>query len=213
MNRLVNIFLLTIALLFIKRSAIAQSVEVYAGHKRVGVDVLWFKNFRTKQEERIPVLFFSRNRASVDYNKDSPTAFGSTNAISYNFKNGLGIVAVAAFSNTGFTPKMGAQYFKQKNDFMFFGWIVSDVKDKGGMDLFGLFRYQPKINEKWRVFSQLELFPVYNFYSETWSLTQRLRLGTKHHTWAVGFAADFNQTGENLMTTSHNLGVFLRNDF
>ncbi len=193
-------------------TAIAQAVEVYAGHERVGVDLLWFKNFKNKQDERTPLLFFSRNRASVDY-ENSPAAFGSTNAVSYNFKNGLGIVAVASFLNAGFTPKAGVQFFKQKGDFMFFGWAVADIKDEGGADLFGLFRYQSKINEQWRVFSQIELFPIYNFSAETWNLTQRLRLGAKHHTWAAGIMADFNQSGKDTFTTTHNLGIFLRNEF
>jgi hypothetical protein len=30
---------------------------------------------------------------------------------------------------------------------------------------------------------------------------------------AAGFMADFNQTGKNNFTTTHNLGVFIRNEF
>lgn len=201
-----------IVLLFTKGKTIAQAVEAYAGHKRAGVDLLWFKNFKNSNDERTPMLFFSRNRASVDY-EHSPAAFGSTNAVSYNFKNGLGIVAVGSFLNTGFIPKMGIQYFKQKGDFMFFGWAVADVKKQGNIDIFGLFRYQPTIGEKWKGFGQLELFPVYTPSSKNWNLTQRLRLGLKHHTWAGGLMLDFNQYGKNTFVTTHNLGVFLRNEF
>jgi hypothetical protein len=207
-----KLLILLMVLLLTKGRTIAQAVEGYAGHERAGMDLLWFKNFKNKREERGPFLFFSRNRASVDY-QGSPTAFGSVNAVSYNFKNGLGIVAVASFLQAGFTPKAGIQYYKAKGDFMFFGWLVADLKDNGGADVFGLFRYQPKINETWRIFSQLELFPAYHFSAETWSLTQRLRFGVKYHTWAAGFMADFNQTGKITFKNTNNWGVFIRNEF
>jgi hypothetical protein len=211
MAQLVKISLFAITLLLVKSSVIAQAVEVYAGHKRTGVDLLWFKNFKNKQDERTPFLFFSRNRASVDY-QDSPTAFGSTNAVSYNFKNGLGIVAVGSFMNAGFTPKMGLQYFKQKGDFMFFGWAVADLKKQGSVDVFGLFRYQPTLKTHLKGFGQLELFPVFNPSTDVWNLTQRLRLGLKYHTWAAGLMTDFNQAGKKTFTNTHNIGVFIRNE-
>jgi len=203
---------LAIAMLIFKGMAMAQSVEVYAGHKRTGVDLLWFKNFKNKKEEKIPFLYFSRNRASVEY-MNSPAALGSTNAVSYNFKNGLGAVAVGSFTNAGFTPKIGVQYFKQKGNFMFFGWAVADMEQQGNLDIFGLFRYLPKIREHWNGFGQLELFPVYNPFSGVWNITQHMRLGLKDHTWAFGLMADLNQTGKNDFDTTHNLGVFIRNDF
>lgn len=190
----------------------AQSVETYVGHKRVGVDLMWFKNFKDTAGQRTPFLFFSRNRASMDYG-NAPTAFGSTNAVSYNFKNGLGLVVVGSFLNAGFTPKAGVQWVKMKGNFLFFGWLVADLKEKGGIDGFGLFRYQPKINEKWKGFGQAELFPIYNPTTKTWNLTQRLRLGARHQAWAGGLMMDFNQTGQDHFTKTHNFGAFLRYEF
>jgi hypothetical protein len=209
-----NILSLTILLFFLTliQSLNAQSVEYYAGDKRTGVDLMWFKYFKDSKNENTPLLFFSRNRASVDY-KNSPTAFGSTNAISYNFKNGVGIVSVASFLNNGFTPKAGIQYYKQKGDFMFFGWAVADIKKDTNIDVFGLFRFTPKLNEKWRLFSQLELFPIYNPSSEFWNITQRLRIGPKFDRFTFGVMADFNQSGITNFNTTENMGGFLRYDF
>ncbi|MCU0323731.1 MAG: hypothetical protein MUF45_00555 [Spirosomaceae bacterium] len=205
-------FFMVLAVLLIEYTAFSQSVEIYAGHQRAGVDLMWFKNFKNTKDERTRFLFFSRNRASTDYN-NSPTAFGSTNAISFNFKNGIGIVGVASLLNVGFTPKVGVQYYKQKGDFMFFGWFVSDLKKNSNLDLFGLFRYQPKFNDQWRGFVQAELFPVYNPKKQFWNLTQRFRLGARYHTWAGGSMMDFNQSGKNTFTKTNNLGVFVRNEF
>jgi hypothetical protein len=201
-----------IAMLLFRGIAMTQSVELYAGHQRAGIDLMWFKNFKNKEDNRTPFLFFSRNRASTDY-QNSPTAFGSTNAVSYNLKNGLGVVAVGTFLNAGFTPKAGFQYYKAKGDFMFFGWLVADLKKQGNLDLFGLFRYQPPIHKNWKGFGQLEAFPVYNPSSKLLNLTQRIRLGAKYHTWAGGWMADFNQAGKNEWTKTNNIGLFIRNEF
>lgn len=190
----------------------SQMVETYYGHQRSGVDLLWFKSFKNAKGENHPWLFFSRNRASVDH-PQSPALLGSTNAVSYNFKMGFGIVAVASFQNSGFTPKSGIQYFYQRGDFSFFGWLVTDLKKRGQIDLFGLFKYQPQIYKSWRWMVQVELFPVYIPHLEFWNLTQRLRTGPKHGPWAAGFMADFNQAGQNTWNRTQNIGGFLRYEF
>jgi len=201
-----------VILLHLSVSACAQSVESYAGHSRYGVDLMWFRFFKTPQERQTPLLFFSRNRASTDYDGSGPL-FGSVNAVSYNFKSGIGLVSVASFTNTGVVPKTGIQYYATKSDFLFFGWLVVDVKTKGNVDLFGMFRYQPKLNGNWRIFSQLELFPVYKPDSGFRNLTQRLRLGLKQGSCAAGLMADFNQSGRHTLSTTNNAGGFLRVDF
>lgn len=205
------IFLICLAVL-LARASRAQSLEAYAGDKRSGVDLMWFKYFRKADSSKTPFLFFSRNRASVD-DRGSPTLFGSTNAVSYNLKNGLGLVAVGAFGNTGFTPKAGLQYYKQKGNWMCFGWLVADLKKQGNLDLFGLFRYQPAISAHWKIYSQLELFPVYSPSAGSWNLTQRIRLGLRSGARAGGLLLDLNQSGKTSFTTSHNLGGFLRYEF
>lgn len=204
--------LIFLLLMVLHQSAVAQMAELYAGHKRTGVDLMWFRNFKNPKGEKSPFLYFSRNRASIDYNH-SPAAMGSTNAVSYNFKNGIGLVAVASFVNTGLIPKAGIQYYRQSGNWMFFGWLVADLKQKGNIDLFGLFRYQPELNKNWKALMQLELFPVYLPSAETWNLTQRIRMGAKHHSWSGGWMLDLNQTGTNRLAGTHNTGVFLRYDF
>jgi hypothetical protein len=207
-----RILLLICMAVLLARASRAQSLEAYAGHQRSGVDLMWFKYFRKADSSKTPFLFFSRNRASVDYH-GAPTLFGSTNAISYNLKNGLGLVAVGTFGNAGFTPKAGLQYYRQKGSWMFFGWLVADLKKQGNLDLFGLFRYQPAINKHWKLYNQLELFPVYMPSAGSWNLTQRIRLGLRSGAWAGGVMLDLNQSGKSSFTATHNLGGFLRYEF
>lgn len=205
-------YYIVLATLLFGSVAFSQSVELYAGDKRFGSDVMWFKNFKNHQQENTPFLFFSRNRASSDYD-NKLGSFGSTNAVSYNFKNGLGIVTVGSFLNSGFTPKAGIQFVKTKGDFMFFGWSVIDLKSNPNVDVFGLFRYQTKLSEQWNLFSQAELFPIYNFKNESWNITERLRLGVKKNKTVFGLMMDFNQFGNKNLSTIENSGIFLRQEF
>ncbi|MBX9733893.1 MAG: hypothetical protein K2X37_07505 [Chitinophagaceae bacterium] len=202
-------FVLVLFLVIAHKHVYSQAVEFYAGNKRTGVDILWFKYIENKTQQKSPFLYFSRNRASTDY-ENSPTIFASTNAISYNLKNGLGIVLVGSFLNAGFTPKMGVQFIKQKKDFLIFGWLVADIANKGNIDLFALFRYQPKINERCSMFGQIELFPIYNPSDPFLNFSQRIRLGLKYSKFTGGVMTDFNQTGWNSFSTTSNLGGFLR---
>lgn len=206
-------YLIIIILFFLtKKNTFSQTTEIYIAHKRTGIDLMWFKNFKNKNGTNTPFLFFSRTRASVDYH-NSQTAFGSTNAISFNFKNGIGIVTATSFINSGLIQKAGVQLFKQKNDFMFFGWLVADINDKSNLDLFGLLRYSPKIHGLWSGFGQFELFTVYNPTSDVKNITQRLRVGIKHHLWVLGLMMDFNHVGVSELHFTQNTGGFLRYEF
>ena len=207
----VQLLTLVVSLCF-HTSLFSQAVEFYGGHKRSGVDILWYRFIQNKTHENTPFLFFSRNRASVDY--ENPFgAFGSVSALSYNLKNGLGFVGVGTILNSGFIGKIGLQLYKQKGDFMFFGWAVADLKNAGNIDVFGLFRYTPKINEKLKLFTQMELFPVFSPSQKNWNLTQRFRLGLKYNKYAFGLMADFNQVGKSSFQTTQNVGAFIRHDF
>lgn len=190
----------------------AQSVETYAGSKRAGLDLMWFRNFKDIKQQKTPFLFFSRNRVSTDYH-NAAVVFASTNAVSYNFKNGLGAVLVASYLGNGLTPKAGVQLFRQKNNWMFFGWLVTDVKNKGNVDCFGLFRYLAPLKNNWKLFNQAELFPVYTPFNKNWNLTQRLRIGLKYNQCSFGVMADFSQTGQQHLATTENIGGFVRCDF
>ncbi len=206
-------FILITAFYLLFNTAFSQSVEVFAGDKRIGVDLLWFKNFQNKNEGKTPFLFISRNRASTDY-QNSSTGFSSTNAVSFNFKSGIGIIGVASFLSTGFMSKLGIQYMRAKRNSMFFGWLVADLKNKAGIELFSVFRYQPALNKNLKIFTQIELYPVYNLSYKTINFTQRLRLGLKYHdSWTIGPMTDINQTGKNKLTQTYNFGGFLRHEF
>lgn len=195
-----------------ENAVFTQTTEIYSGHNRFGVDIMWFKYFQNAAHQNSPFLFFSRTRASSDY-KNRSGLLGSVNAVSYNLHNGLGFVVVGSLLNAGFTSKLGIQFYKQKGDFMFFGWAVADLKRSGNVDVFGLFRHQYRLNDRWKWFTQLELFPVYHPVNEFWLLTQRLRVGPKVNKFSFGLMADFSQSGQRKWKTDSNLGAYIRHDF
>ena len=100
-------------LLLMHHMCMAQiPVELFTGHERATFDVLFFKNFLTKEEKKSYCLFFNRNRLSVDYRITSTNylpSFGATEAISYNDPKwkGWAPVAVVQIFNNGVFPKAG----------------------------------------------------------------------------------------------------------
>ena len=185
-------------------------VELMAGHQRTGVDVLWFRKFAAGKDN--PWLFFHRSRASVDYH--NKTAFGTTNALSYNFRSGVGLVAATQFLQAGFVAKAGMQYFKVRKKASDKNWLVANnnTNHRFSGDWFVLARWSPRLNDKWKGFLQAELLSQ---AEEGWSLslTQRMRIGVGNDQWQFGFAGDFTETGKPVLSATTNLGAFLRRVF
>ncbi len=194
-------------------------VEVFGGHKKVTVDILFFKYFQHHKNENSKFLFFNRTRASIDYRQTSSTflpTFGFTQAISYNLHKlkGFAPVAVVQIFQSGVFPKVGIQYFHHKNSFTFFSWLVAETMSNPYIDFFILTRFEPRLSDKLNIFAQLELVNAFPTEAEAnYSFIQRLRLGLKIRIWQFGLGADFNESGIASFTNTNNLGVFLRHEF
>jgi hypothetical protein len=85
------------AALLIRSAALSQiPVEVFAGHEKTTVDLMFFRFFKNSAGENSRFLFFNRNRASVDYRmtgKSYLPQFGFTEAEvnHYDFQQNSGI--------------------------------------------------------------------------------------------------------------------------
>lgn len=200
--------------------AISQiPVEIFGGHKKTTLDILFFKFIKSDEGENSKFLFFNRNRASLDYqmtaNNNLPS-FGFTEAISYNHPKlkGVAPVAVAQLLNSGFTPKGGIQFAHLKKDWMVFTWIVTETKKAPTIDFFLLGRYTPKISNKLNLFSQIEcLNALPTEGSKNMIFIQRIRLGLKYKATQFGIGTDFSQMGRDSFTKTNNWGIFLRYEF
>jgi hypothetical protein len=211
---------LALVLVLIGSNASAQiPVEILLGHEKTSFDLMFFKYLKKHDGNNSRVLFFNRNRASIDYRQTSTAflpQFGFTEALSYNHPawKGFAPVLVAQLLNRGIYPKAGLQYAKLAKDFTFFSWVVAELQQEPNVDFFVLTRYTPPLSERLHLYTQLELvnaFPTVE--NKTFSLIQRFRLGLKVKDWQYGLGADFSQNGRNTWTNTDNLGLFLRHEF
>lgn len=215
MRKLLIIFLISIC-----GSVKSQiPVEVFGGHEKSTVDIMFFKFFKNKKEENSRWLFFNRNRASVDYRMTTKTylpQFGFTEAISYNHSKlkGFAPVMVGQVLSWGVFPKAGIQYAHITKNMTVFTWVVSEMLSNPDLDFFLLFRYTPKISEKLSLYTQFETgntFPTTR--NDNFSFTQRLRLGLSIKGYQFGAGSDFNQSGNSSFTQTYNVGGFIRHEF
>ncbi len=220
MKLIFKIFFLALAMLLSRVIAFGQiPVEFFAGYKKATVDIMFFKYTKKKEGQNSRVLFFNRNRASIDYAMTETTnlpQFGFTEAISYNHEKlkGFAPVVVASILNRGIYPKAGIQFAKIKKDFTIFSWIVAETLKEPNIDFFFLGRYTPKLINKLNLFSQIELvnaFPTAE--QKTFIFTQRLRLGLKIKALQFGVGIDLTQLGRKNYTLTKNFGGFLRYEF
>lgn len=194
-------------------------IEVFAGHQRTTIDLMFFRFFKNKKGENSPWLFFNRNRASVDY-RMTQTAylpqFGFTEAISYNHPKlkGFAPVVVGQVLSWGVYPKAGLQYAHVKPQLTVFSWLVCETWNQPHLDYFLLLRYTPKLSEKLHLFTQLESLNTFpTVAQQALQFTQRLRLGLKIKAFQGGAGADFTQSGRQSFVATYNIGGFVRYEF
>ena len=220
MARLVFTGLVVLAVVLLKSAAFAQiPVEIFAGDKKTTVDIMFFRFFKNNTGENSKFLFFSRNRAGIDYemsdNENLPQ-FGFTEAISYNHPKlkGFAPVLIGQVFNSGIYPKVGLQYVHFTNQITVFSWFVTETLQNPRLDFYLLFRFVPKISEKAGLFTQVEslnTFPTSQSYG--FSFSQRIRIGMKKQSFQFGLGTDLSETGRDSLTLTANSGVFIRYEF
>jgi hypothetical protein len=213
-------FILLCALALVGAGAHAQiPVELLAGHERTTFDLLFFKTFKNKEGASSKFLFFNRNRASIDYRMTSTEylpVLSFTEALSYNHPKlkGFAPVVVGQLSGRGLSPKAGIQYFHHHQDWTLFTWLVVETLAEPSLDHFLLARYEPRLSERLRLFSQVELFSaVPTVTSKGYGFFLRGRLGLRDGDWQAGVGADFTRAGRSTWTATQNIGLFLRHEF
>lgn len=192
-------------------------VEMMLGSKKATADVMFFKYFKKDSGTYSRWLFFSRNRAAIDYNTSTyPPQFGLTQALSYNAPQlaGWAPVLVGQALSGGVYAKAGVQYAYTKNNLVIFSWLVIETKPKPTLDYFLLARYTPAISPTLKLFIQLESINTLHTYTNgSNTYTQRYRLGVQYRHFQFGPAADYTQLATHPPRSTSNLGIFLRHEF
>ena len=220
MARLVFTGLVVLAVVLLKSAAFAQiPVEIFAGDKKTTVDIMFFRFFKNNTGENSKFLFFSRNRAGIDYemsDTENLPQFGFTEAISYNHPKlkGFAPVLIGQVFNAGIYPKVGLQYVHFTNQITVFSWFVTETLQNPKLDYYLLFRFVPKISEKTGLFTQVESLNTFpTSQSNGFSFSQRIRIGVKKQSFQFGLGTDLSETGRDSLTLTANSGIFIRYEF
>jgi hypothetical protein len=99
-------------------------------------------------------------------------------------------------------------------NYLLFTWWVVELDQSPYIDWFVLARYTPLISGELRFFSQFEVLATLNTeIRNTLTSTQRIRLGIKKSSLALGLAGDFQAITKSNYPAASNTGVFLRYEF
>lgn len=186
-------------------SCFSQSLEIMLGHEQIFADAQWLK-FLDKENHW---SLFSRTRATVNY--DNQTNLFTGAYLNYTLRNGFGGSLVGKIGNSGGGADLGIHIFKAKSNWMLFGLASMGLKNELEYSWFSIFRFTPAINEKWKVYTSLELFNLFSKENHLVSI-QRLRLGLDYQKFQFGVATNFTEQGKDWISDS-NIGVFIRKSF
>lgn len=192
--------------LFLSLKASAQSFEFMPGTERVFIDAQWLKTFDEEREWSL----FSRSRATVDY--DEQTNFFMGAYLNYTTRSGFGGTVLGRISTLGAGGEAGIHFFKAKESFMIYALASMEISSKLAYSWFSMLRFTPELNEKWRLYTSLELFSNFNTVGHAASV-QRIRGGLDRQGYQFGLALNLSGIGKDYGTTDTNPGIFLRKQF
>lgn len=199
------VLLLAIPLLLVLKVN-AQSFEFMPGTERIFIDAQWLKTFDTERKWSL----FSRSRATVDYDENTNLFTGAY--LNYTTKSGLGGTVVGRISSLEAGGDAGVHFFKAKASFMVYALASVEISSEFAYSWFSIVRYTPTLNEKWKLYSSLELFSNFNTDGHVASV-QRMRAGLDRNGYQFGLALNLSGLREDYSTTDSNPGIFIRKQF
>ena len=181
----------------------AQSIEVMPGNENVFSDVQLLKPL-IKNDYRFTV--FNRTRTVLDY--DNNANLLTLAYANYTHKTGFGF---SALGSIGSTSGLGINYFKKTDHFSIFALVASELESIPGYSFFTITKWKPAINERWKLYTSVELLSLVNKLGHQISI-QRLRLGIEKGQYQFGFAANVSFLGDKWVNNG-NYGPFFRIEF
>ena len=215
-----SVLLLGLMFLFIfNTSSWAQApipptpIEFMFGHERLDFQLVFKRNFTPKSKFSVlAIAVFSENYAKGKKLGDSVVIpFQVNYALG---KSGFSLAAGAeANSNAGFGTTIGFTHSKATKEVLAISVLSFQLSSAQNIKFFGLYEYKPALNEKWSVYSRLQL--TYNqgmalgFHNRSFLY---LRAGLKKGPLGFGLGANFDAYGSE-KTARDNYGVFTRWEF
>ncbi len=184
----------------------SQSIELMAGSERVFTDVQWLEFLNREMDWSL----FSRARSTVDYENNTNLFTGAY--LNYTTPSGFGGTVVGRIASAGSGVDTGVHYFKAGESFMMYALASLTLVQGPGTSWFSITRFTPKIDDKWKLYSSLELFSSFDYEQHQFS-TQRLRMGLDNRGYQFGLAVNISETGKEVVHSDTNPGFFIRKQF
>lgn len=192
-----------ISLLILGLIVNAQTIELMPHEDGLFGDVQFLKPLSASYTWTV----FSRTRIDSDLENDNNIL--SALYLSYTTKSGLGGTVLGALSNASSNSGVGIHYLLNSPNVSLFALPYITIKEDVDVNWFSILRFRPEISEKWKVYSSLELFAVYNDGHQF--SVQRIRGGMEVNSNQFGLAINLSQIGSFRNTV--DTGLFFRKEF
>ena len=188
-------------------------LELMFGNDRLDFQMVVKRNFTPQSKFSIlAIAVFSEN-----YGKEKKIGDSVVIPFQVNYalgKSGLSLaVGGEANSVAGFGTTVGLTHSKATKEILAITVLSYQLSSDQNLKIFGIYEYKPALNEKWSIYSRLQL--TYNqgmaegFHNRSFLY---LRAGLKKGPLGFGLGANFDAYGPNKVARE-NYGVFTRWEF
>ena len=188
-------------------------LELMFGNDRLDFQLVAKRNFTPQSKFSVlAIAVFSEN-----YGKEKKLGDSVVIPFQVNYalgKSGLSLAAGGeANSVAGFGTTVGLTHSKATKKILAITVLSYQLSSDQNLKIFGIYEYKPALNEKWSIYSRLQL--TYNqgmaegFHNRSFLF---LRAGLKKGPLGFGLGANFDAYGPNKVARE-NYGVFTRWEF
>jgi hypothetical protein len=188
-------------------------LEFMFGNDRLDFQMVVKRNFTPQSKFSVlAIAVFSEN-----YGKEKKIGDSVVIPFQVNYalgKSGLSLaVGGEANSVAGFGTTVGLTHSKATKEILAITVLSYQLSSDQNLKIFGIYEYKPALNEKWSIYSRLQL--TYNqgmaegFHNRSFLY---LRAGLKKGPLGFGLGANFDAYGPNKVARE-NYGVFTRWEF
>jgi hypothetical protein len=181
-------------------------IELMMGHKYGSVNLVFNRNF----SQTLRLGFFHMNTVQFDYKDDNNNSFILQDLIYVETFKNLRVAGGVAYSKGGFDPTAGLQYVFSGKKFLFLCAPRVNIESDPSYDIMTILQYKPDINEKVKLFTQLQLLNLFdsggNIRSYQW-----MRLGLEVKGLQFGLAANLDEYSPS-PSVETNFGLFIRKE-
>lgn len=185
-------------------------VELLFGHEHLYFQMLVKKQFTP--ESRLG--FFSVATYSVNYNDLSDVDITLPMHLYYDLWKGFSVIGGGVINSvTGFSPYAGFEHNFVSRQVLAVTQLNYSLDSHNDFTLFGIYEYKPPINDKWSLFTHLQL--LYNTSFKDGSHNRSylyLRAGVSRGSMGFGLGANLDQYGPN-KSYEDNYGLFIMYEF